>query len=328
MKEKILYLFLICILSPVSAKAPVWLTDTEKAYSQKNYITAVGEGENRHEAETDAVNYISLYFQTKTDIHCEAVREYNETAAIFAKSQSLTEHSVISSDAEFFCIHFTDPYFDEREKKFTVLAYIDRAEAAAVYGVKIDENMNDIHTILSCAEKQPEILYAAVAYKNAEIIAAVTGELIHNAVLVNPSSREKYLTDEKLLSSVPSLLDAEKNAMTFCVKSVSYDDRQITDTISSVLEKDGFSNSPDKYIYIVFYDLVFREEKHDTAAFVYPTLKISIQNKQKKVIESYSKVYEKCGHLNLEGAYTRAVMKITDDINKNFLSIYRSDGRN
>jgi hypothetical protein len=57
---------------------PSWYLDTELEYPRNRFITAIGEGRTRTDAETAAIAAISLFFNTKTDVRNEIIREFNE----------------------------------------------------------------------------------------------------------------------------------------------------------------------------------------------------------------------------------------------------------
>ncbi|MDR2096616.1 MAG: hypothetical protein LBP76_14030, partial [Treponema sp.] len=87
------------------ASAPSWYLDREADYPSNRYISAVGEGASRAQAETAAVAGVSLFFNTSTQVRNEAIREFNEVVlggtADLSKKTYISENTVIRSEEEF-----------------------------------------------------------------------------------------------------------------------------------------------------------------------------------------------------------------------------------
>ena len=131
----LIFFSLYLAASVFAQKAPDWYLHQNVVYPSDRYITAVGEGSNRNQAENAALATMSLYFQTNTDVCNDLIKRYNEREGnnqyTFSKSTQITERAKITSQAEFFGVQFAQGFVVDG--KFTTLAYIERDEAFAVY---------------------------------------------------------------------------------------------------------------------------------------------------------------------------------------------------
>jgi hypothetical protein len=141
-QKEIVIIFAVLVSGALSAqnRAPAWYTDKELQYPSNRYIAAVGEGSSRADAEARAVAGVSLFFNTRTEVRNEAIREFNEAVVNnttdFSKKTYINESAVIRSEEEFLGVRFSDPYQDQQRRTWTILAYIDRQEAARIYEKK------------------------------------------------------------------------------------------------------------------------------------------------------------------------------------------------
>ena len=94
----------------------------------------------------------------------------------------------------------------------------------------------------------------------------------------------------------------------------------IFSTVASILERDGYAYSLKDSNYKIIIDVSALEETYETGPFVRASLDILIVNNAGNGVYTYSKAYARTGSKTWEQAYTRAVSKIKQDLEENFLS--------
>ena len=328
-KRLFIEFLLVFIFVPLFAAAPKWLTELEKVYPTNNYIRMIGEGYSIKQAETDALSSISLNFNAKTKVINNAIKDYNsiieENKTKISKSYSLTQETTITSEAEFLCVQFSEPYYDKKKKVYYVVGYIDRREASEYYDQKIYVLTTTIQTILDSATDETESLYSVLNYQKASKLSKLIQYYIDAAVIINPSESEKYKQNINLIASIEGLVNAQKNKISFSVDCNDKRYSSICTAISSILQESGFVLTKSKPIYSIFVDLHFTEEIYDAGNFVRPDMNITISNSTGESIDSYSQVYPRYSHNTMENAYNLALVRLQQDLEENFLIAYRGD---
>ena len=129
MKSKKFFASFIVFLIPlfVFCVSPKWLTELEAVYPSNDYIRMVGEGTTLKLAESNAVSAIAQNFNAKVKVINQAIKDYNslitEDKSVTSKSYSFQQESKISSDVELLCLHFSEPYYDKKDKTYFVVGY-------------------------------------------------------------------------------------------------------------------------------------------------------------------------------------------------------------
>ena len=329
MKKRNILLFVILILfiSPVFCAKPKWLTNLESCYPDSFFIRAIGEGITSKQAEQDAVSSIALTFNSKVKVINTEVREYNsiisETKTSSSKIYILNQESLITSDVEFYCIKFSDIYYDKKEKKYYVVGFVDRKEASVYYRQKIESYISIIKNIIEFSENEKESLYSILNYQKALSLSRIVSSYIDSASVIYPSESLIYDDDINLISQIQSNIAVLKKKNSFYVDVNDSSYSVIGPAISSILEKSGFvyTNINPKYRIIV--DIHFSEENYEAGAFVRPDMIIRIINSSGETIDSYSKVYPRYSHQTIQNAYSLALVRIQQDLEENFLKDYR-----
>ena len=103
------------LFSQSKFKVPDWYEHKEVVYPSEFYISAIGEGITKEEAEIKAVSQISLFFNTTTQVVNDLIKTYSEVDDDknyhFSQSTKITERSKINSSAEFFGVQFDTCFY-------------------------------------------------------------------------------------------------------------------------------------------------------------------------------------------------------------------------
>jgi len=303
-------------------KVPSWYLDSELEYPKSRFISAVGEGKSKTDAETAAVAGISLFFNTKAEVRNEAIREFNEAVVNnttdFSKKTYIKENAVISSEEEFLGVRFAQSFFEEKRQIWTVLAYIDKAEASRTYESKITVNMASINAMATDAAQTTEPFYACGLLFRALKIADITQEYIKTAAVIDPSSTAKYTSSLNQIQNISSQYRKKRDGLTF---SVNINDADTTGRIArklqELLEANGCTVTVRNPLYEVSVRLNTTEENTNAGIFIRSGITVRIE-RNGNALFSYSKNYQRYGHQTLNGAYNRAFMAIEKDLEENF----------
>lgn len=322
MKHCILFLFLFLCSSFIFATVPEWYEHQEVVYPSDFYITAVGEGDNRESAETNALATISLYFQTTSDICNNLIKNFNEVEKgdfySFSKSTSIQERAKITSQAEFFGVQFAKGFIVDG--KYTTLAYIDRENAFSVYEQKIKNNTSIIESLMITAEDYNNPLLGFEAAKSAKPIAELNTQLLKMARLTKKVESSYFEEDNQFIQRTFSAYEISKQNRIFYITVKNDYQGMIKRVISDLLEDEGYNISEVNGICEIPIEITVDKESNDIGVFLYCGLVINIATGTGDVIFSYSRNFGKKGAKTESAAYKRAYQDIEKEIRTTFIS--------
>ena len=90
--------------------------------------------------------------------------------------------------------------------------------------------------------------------------------------------------------------------------------------VAGVLEAIGCSYSLEDSKYKIIIDVSCIEEEYEAGPFVRASADVIIVNNNGNGVYSYSKAFPRTGSTTMEQAYTRAITKIKQDFEENFLA--------
>lgn len=328
--------FIISVLlsfnfSIYAEKKSNWYNELDKFYPSEKYIRAIGEDSTVHKAEMNAITKIAMNFKTSVDLQKSAVEELEcvseNDKSIYSKSQSMEQIVSIESEAELFCLNFEEAIYDKKRKKYTTLAYINRSEASRKYESKISPLMIEIQNILNFGSEETEQLYNVLNFRKAYVLGELASLYINNAISINPTEIDKYAESLNIISNLKNEVIKQQKKVTFDinVKNISNNKNlnQLRDGLASIMEGDSFIRSNKNPLYTIQVEITFSEENYEAGVFVRPSVNVIIYNRNREVVESYSKVHDRYGHSNLENAYNLSLVRIQQDFDENFLVEYR-----
>ena len=312
MRETVLFVLLAALcLSPLAppaaaqSAAPSWYFNRTTEYPSQLYISAVGEGKTRAEAEAAAVAGISLFFNTSAVIRNEAIRSFNETVvnktSSLSKSASISENAVIKSEADFLGVRFANPWQDRSRGTWAALAFIDRKEAAD-------------------AERETEALYVCGLLFRAAAAGGLTEEYIKTAVAVDPAAGKRYESHIAKIQEIRAGYRGKRDGLRFSVTVQSPENSgRLERKLNALLEDSGYAVESGGGSYTLSARLSGEETINDVGNFVTPGVTIRLM-REGKTLFSYTKTYGRSSHrASMSAAYTRALIEIERDLEENFM---------
>lgn len=326
MKKLLFIFFCFSTVFGFADSIPDWIKNPEKAYPKKEFIRAVGEGSSEKAAKNAAISEISLYFETKAEVVNLALKQsyqiVTEEKTLTSSNASLTQIAKITSTADFFCLNFTESVYDKKTDKFTILAYIKKAEVSEIYTTRISALLHSIKLFKDYSASEKELFLSAAALHKASVFGSLCERYIKALTVIYPMESSKYENDLKKIGSIQAEHNALKKQLSFSIELLQKDQvfNPVITTLSEILEKQGYSYSLTDSKYKIVADIACTEEIYDAGPFIRPSMEIVIINQSGKGVYSYSKTLPRIGSKTMEQAYIRAVSKINQDLKENFLS--------
>lgn len=324
----VLIIYLLCFSFPLfSENIPSWLKNLDQEYPNSEYIKALGEGSSEKKAKITAIADVSLLFHSKVKVYNNVISDLQRTnennTSSFTKKENFHQNFESVSEVDFYCLNFTDSFYDKKNKKYYIVAYINRNEAFRFYEVKMIPLISEFDAIVRGINEEEEPLFKTYLYHRAFLICELLQSYISNAIILKPSSAITYDDLLKRLSSIINEKRIQMNRIAFSITCNNPRGDALITGVASILENSGFVYSQKVAMYSIGIDLSFTEETYEAGEFVRPTMNITISNSKGNVVESYSKIYPRYSHGTLENSYSLSILRILQDLDENFLSDYR-----
>ena len=226
---------------------PAWLDDPESKYPNTNYITAIGTGFSRSDAEKDAAAKLSRIFRTDVEATETMEKRYEEltrnkvtSSEDYAKS---VKNITLSSSEALINMQFGESYTDDKAKVHTI-AYLNRYETAGIYEEMISANSDQIiyYTNKSESLEDPLDIYAYCGA--AWMIATKNEDLLRQFRIISPQMSSMYEAKYDNNAIKNSYIKAAR-AITFSINITGDDDGRIANIIKRIITAEGFQISND-----------------------------------------------------------------------------------
>ncbi len=324
----LLFLSFVFIVLPSGKNyVPLWVGNKEAVYPRNEFLSVSGTGSTVESARMLALNTLSMTFKTQTKIFNDYVSVFVSSSengkSSISKNEELVQNIDVISDAEFYCVEFSDSYFDKKQGKYTVIAYINRQKAALYYESRIKPLLLQMYNSKEISSSVREPLHRIMELQNAVLLGKLAESFIQNSIILNDYYFNKYEKDLAEIANIKNRFEKEKNKITFSVRCAHKRGQPVITGLASILEQSGFISSRNNPSYVINVKLDFIEEKYEAGDFVRPVVNIEVSDMSGRAVSSYSKNHVRCTHSSMELAYTRAIHAVIEDLDENFLIEYR-----
>lgn len=315
-----LFIFFVSV-SLVQAKVPEWYEHRSTVYPDGLYISAVGEGDSKIEAEIAALANISMYFNVKTDVQNLLEIHMQETDGEnynFDKESTINEQTKFFSQSEFMGVQFDECF--SIDGKYITLAFIERDLAYDVYLQRIKSTVAKIESLLIIAEDYNNPLSGLEAADEAVPLADYVSDLLKMARTVKK-------TDDTFMSYADTLVQRTYTSQEICRQNLTFQltvkndyENMVYTTISSLMEKAGYAISATGGVCSIPVEIIIEKQENSSGVFVYCELIVKISDGIGNDFFSYSRTFNKKGGKTESQAYRRAFQSIQEELNSSFIS--------
>ncbi len=316
----LLALSVICLAKKSNVmQKPAWVDDPKSEYPETVYLSSVGSGSGRQEAQNTAMGNLARIFEANVKSTSEYNERYKELITDQkCSSESATElnkSTTVSADQKLLNMEIGPSWTDDLGQVYTI-AYINRQKTADIYSQKIDENDKRIKYFMDqqLLTKDPKSIYANLS------AAAVIGEanqiLLDQLAIISPDDREMTKLSYGCPVIMKSLSDAA-SLIHFNVNIENDDRNKITAQFTSLLSDMGFGLNPENAIQINGNVLFEEVDLQASQKFIRYTLNVDVKDANGISLFTMTDIGRE-GHINYPEARARAVRTITGKIQNDF----------
>ncbi len=165
---------------------PEWYLNPQNVYPSETFLTAIGTGDSRRDAEQQALAGLSQIFEAEISVDSRTSERYSE---LMTAQGSVTENEVrlaqdtnVRSNQTLLNVQYGEAAVDETGRVH-VIAYIERIPTGRVYADLIEKNGDQVETFLQEAS-QSEDLVREYAYTSAAAVVSSTNEVLRNQLRI------------------------------------------------------------------------------------------------------------------------------------------------
>lgn len=301
-KKIFLFFLLICFCINVSfiyasgstegSEKPKWVNNVDLVYTADKYIAKQGIGETAESAKNNAANELATFLKANVSSQLKSelldVQAKSNDSKSSASFESFSEQITISVDVDLFALEYTDPYFNNKDKCYYVVAFISREKAFEYCVAELDVAKMNFYNFYDKVKEQDDSFTRLMNLFSAR---KSTEEFVQKYVYCSLFAPEKvkanYFNDLNTVLQIESEIKAEQMKMPLYVKVNIDSSNTIFQSVSNVLISKGFtvinSQLNDGYTVDVSVNLNESIEKvgDDDVFVTYPDATISIMNNTK-----------------------------------------------
>lgn len=221
---------------------PDWYFEPQSVYPDDTYLSAVGSGDSRRQAEQQALAGLSQVFEARVRVDARTRERYEELmTAEGSASESevqLLQSTRVESNQDLLNVQFGETAVDESGRVHTI-AYLERLPTAQVYRGLIIKNADQVRTYLSEAE-QKESPVDRYAYLSAASIVAQGNEVLIDQLRIIQPGMENTVELGYESQRIQSRRSDLAQEMTVGVSVVGDEEGRITSVVEEAISNEFF----------------------------------------------------------------------------------------
>ncbi|HNQ43926.1 MAG TPA: LPP20 family lipoprotein, partial [Candidatus Cloacimonadota bacterium] len=325
-KLTMLIISLILVSGAHAAKdknRPQWVDNPASEYNDMMYMSTVGAGDSRSEAEDNARANLAKIFSTTISAETTTEQRYQEIIAgkslSFTSQTDQTDKLKVSSNQNLINIQIGKTWTDKLGQVYA-LAYLHRASTAALYEEMILENSRRILALLSRSQESGDIWSRYASLSAAGVIDQKNGELLEQLRIISldaATSLDLLYNRDALRKQI---LDTGKG-ITLQIFMEGDTDNKVLPSIESAINSLGFALAPNAEntirCNVSFEDL----DMQSNQKYIRYQFNLAVMDAQDQQILSFNDSGREA-HFTAEEAKARAIRtlqsKITGDFTRQF----------
>lgn len=302
---------------------PLWLTDTNSAYPDSLYMTAIGEGSSRAQAIDHASAVLTRRFEARIQAENIIEEHYNEVVNLakneaFAETRS--EQSLfinIASSQELYNISYPESYTDDLGRVY-VLAYLHRMNTAEVYMNKINENQESITFYLNKFQNTSHTdLLSRYAFLSTALFHSYNNRNLLSQLNIIFPDYSNFINLTYDHNDLTSKLFQTARDIKFSLNISNDTDNAVKDSLRQVLTDMGFSIADSGRLKLSGTTKIEPVDLGRRESFVRWSYSINLVDEKQNIVLSHHNNGRE-GHINRQEAKARAIRIMRNDIRTNF----------
>ncbi|AEF86345.1 hypothetical protein TREPR_3856 [Treponema primitia ZAS-2] len=299
-------------------------------YPADTYIAQHGQGQTREAAEASAAAAISRYFISEVRSATGILEFERQTNGVTTETQlAATSEILVNSQTELFAVRYAEAWFNKAEKQWETTAYIDRAEAWAIYEPRFQKQAEALRGLYQAAETEGDLFKKALLWgvtnryaQSADFEAAYSfGQILNSAKMNVVFSVVRSNT-----ASLPQKIDnARRNADVYIDCPVDFESL-IVNAFSRALISEGFPVAKTRAGAAAVCTITVDEgmQKRELGIFYYPSLQ-AVFTGSSGALFTYNASAGSASAVTPDVAKRRAYTALAEQVQKSFSTEFNAN---
>jgi len=310
------FIWLAILFFPLNQDGkPEWINNPEKSYPNSQYMTAIGTGDSRKEAENSAASNLSKIFQSRIKSEETINARYQElmksNQSSLESQTDVSKNISVSSEQTLFNVRYPESFTDNLGRVY-VLGVIEREPTAAIYRSKMDDNNSRTAEFVKNYSEANDPIKKYADISAALVTAEVNETLRQQLEIIMPGA---VVQSDKAYSieRITELCSDAQKAVPFEIGITGDQKDEVTGFVSDMLSGLGFSLGEKSVLTIKGTESVERITLNSDQKFVRWSYQVSVFDRSGTAIISLSENGREA-HINYEEATARALRTMRDKI--------------
>lgn len=322
MRRLIIFVLAIMILISCAAQAkpknnkPEWLNNPKSAYPEQMYLTAIGEGDSRSQAEDYAAANLAKIFESNVSADETYLQQYKEVIkngdVDYSDESDIMKSVNIKSDQKLYNIQFAESFTDN-VGRVHVLAYLNRLQTAQIYEEKIEKNSITIKYYQKQSLVSSNKLSAYAAMNMAAVYSAENEYLMKQLEIIHSASAE-FIELDYDYNEITRLASQLAHNITFAIDVKNDAENKLGIMLEEMFTEMGFTmgEKPDLMVNGNI-DFENADLNRDDFKFIRYDVQLKISDRSGVIVAALNEKGKE-GHTTYTEAEARAVRKINKKI--------------
>ena len=314
-----LSIFMVFILSSAFCfpSVPKWFINLEDEFPSNDYIRAKGEGSSVMDAKKDAIAELSSFFAQKVTAKTYGKDFKSQKDSAYSSISSINQDITVSSNSELFAVCYTDIYYNKKENKYFVCAYINKTEAFNIISQKISSYERLFDQKLEFLQKENDNFIKIIILNDALSNEKGINTLYDFLVFLDYQKSKEFDEFIALLNETKYFLFNLKRNNPVSITSIGDYSEQIKSIIFKILMENGFVIS-EKANYKISSSTFFDITEQNKIYSCVPTISIVIERKG-EMISSHVFSSEKFSSYNKQTLLRKLLLNIEVLLHEKFI---------
>jgi hypothetical protein len=315
----LLYAALLFSCATAPEPPPAWAFDAEAAWPTDKYIAQKGHGEDRQKAELSALEALSRYFVTEVHSATRAAASYTETGGDVSRGISVDEQVFVQSQTKLFAVRYAEAWHNPAAGEWEALAYIERAEAWALYEPGLRQKAGQFESAWGAAETETESLKQLYLYSRCRVMAEGLPALLEFAQILYPQGAARYSGLGQALAGLPQKIETARSEARIYIDCPGEFEGMLSGALGRAFGEAGRTLEKDKTLASVVcaVDVEENAQKQRDAVFYRPALTLRLQGKTETLL-SWNTTAGRAGGFKPDVAKRRAWAGLVQKIEESF----------
>lgn len=301
---------------------PNWVNDPGSEFSERQFLMAVGSGDNLADARSDAMLNLAQIFRSQIEGTQNLYTEFAETTrnkTDFTSRETirLMNNIRVGANEELMNTEILKSEVGS-DGSYYVLAGMNRAASERVYLQEIENNYQKIRNNKESSMQAASYIQKLTLLKENVLLARINENLNNQLEILSPGSNDNETAINAVSDTRSQFEEAQENAV--IVLTIDTENSVVRDAVAAVFQNEGFIIGNENPILSVEISYVAEEANlnRDDAEFVIWDLAINVsETSSGKEYNTFS-TRGRDGALSLNDAYKRAEFSASKEIESKF----------